>query len=254
MDISDISDEVLTAYLDGEMDAATSERITETIEQNPDLTARLECLQVPMAAIRQSFEKVAALAPDAALLAMIETNSRPAKEAPSDRRWIMLLALGAAASILLVFGMGLLMGRSLLTSDSDRDWRVAVAEYQALYVEDTLRFVDLSLEERRLAVERVVAKLGTDVPLSVLEDLDGLTFKRAQLLEWQGAPLAQFAFLNEVGKPFAFCVTSTIDADQPVETMRLKNLALSSWIKVMVIGGSDSAFNATIAGGLSKKL
>jgi len=39
--------------------------------------------------------------------------------------------------------------------------------------------------------------------------------------------------------------------------MRLKNLALSSWIKgvaFMVIGGSDSVFNATIAGDLSKKL
>jgi len=258
MDMSEISDEMLTAYLDGEIDTETSERITQAIEHDPELASRLRRLQIPMPAIRETFDKVAASAPMSDLEDLINAENEITSGSRLHPGRLAFWGLAAVASILLALGMGMLVGRSVLPSDSDRDWRVAVAEYQALYVEDTLRFVDEDLEERSQGVERVTAELGIDVPHETLEGVDGLAFKRAQILRWQDRPLGQFAFLDDKGEPFAFCATATDDADQPIETTWLKDLAVSSWINggtaFMVIGGTDPSFNATIAERLSGQL
>jgi hypothetical protein len=100
-------------------------------------------------------------------------------------------------------------------------------------------------------IQSVAAKVGAPIRPEALVSLDRLTFKRAQILRWGAAPLAQFAFLSEDGEPFALCATPASDGDQPIIDDKLKGLATSSWIQggvaYMIIGGSDPAFAAAAA-------
>jgi hypothetical protein len=56
-----------------------------------------------------------------------------------------------------------------------------------------------------------------------------LAFKRAQLLEFDKRPLAQFAYLDPAGVPVAFCATRTSEADSPIRAGSCRGLAAAFW-------------------------
>lgn len=250
MEASDISDEMLTAFLDGEADPETSKIIADLMATDPAMAARLDALKIPLPAIREAFDRAMEAAPSATLDGL---QQRPLSDhGGEDRRlwWKKGLQLAAAASVL-AFVIGLSAGRMSLTPDSSEDWRVAVAEYQALYSQDTLGSIDPAATVAEDGIRSVAAKVGAPILPETLASLDQLTFKRAQILRWEKAPLAQFAFLSDRGEPFALCATPVTDADQPIENEELKGLATSSWVKggvaYMVIGGRDPDFAAAVA-------
>lgn len=257
MEASDVTDEMLTAFLDGEMDAETSECIGNLVQKDPALAARLEALQIPMETIRSAFDFAVKTAPTDKLAAVFDGQS-PSRGDEGRRlglRWGRQLAVAAS---ILALAIGVWAGRMTIGLDSDRDWRVAVAEYQALYSKDTLDVIEASAADNDDDVRWVAEKVGAPIELHMLTSLDRLTFKRAQILRWQDAPLAQFAFLSDRNEPIAFCATPTSDADRPMASNIFKGLASSSWIEggvaYMVIGSRDQDFIAGLAEDLSQQL
>ena len=257
MEASEISDEMLTAFLDGEADPATSKIVADLIETDPALAARLDALEIPLATIREAFDRAMEAAPSATLNELLE--SQPQEDVGDDRSprlknrspWLTKgLQLAMAASVL-AFAVGLTTGRLTLPPDSSDDWRVAVAEYQALYAQETLESVDLAPAVAEETIRSVAAKVGAPILPETLASLDQLTFKRAQILRWEKAPLGQFAFLSSRGEPFALCITPVTGGDQPIEGEEMKGLATSSWVNegiaYMVIGGRDLDFAVAVA-------
>lgn len=252
MTTPDVTDEMLTAFLDGEADQKTSSIVAKALEEDPKISARLEALQIPMQALRDGFDLAATATPIAKLTASIDADktepTRLIDQGREIRRPAKLIWL-AAAAVVLSLGLGMVLGRILPAVDGEKDWRGAVAEYQVLYTTETLQLVDRDAAANRKDVERIAGKISANVSFEALDRLDGLTFKRAQVLSWQGNPLAQFAFLRQDGEPIAFCVTATDEADRAIELAELEGLASASWVEegigFMVIGGQDMAFIET---------
>lgn len=212
----------------------------------------------------------------------INRNVQPAKP-HSASQWFKI-----AAALVLGVGLGFAGDLSLRKDGGQaRDWRQAAANYQALYVTETLAFTgavadeerqkrlwqsegvpasrginpetgrNANLDKQRSSIAAISAKLGLPITPEVLQ-APGLDFKRAQLLQFDGRPLAQFAYLDADGAPISFWATRTGDADSPAKTGRYDKLAAVSWNKggygFIVIGAAPIAEIERAASALSTQI
>ena len=186
--------------------------------------------------------------------------------------WRLLAPM--AASVVLAVGLALGLG-ALLARDGAPDadggslmageagWREYVAAYQALYTNATLASVEEDEAARRSELARVGAAIGLDLPLEALDASPAVTFKRAQLLGFEGRPLAQLAFLGGTGDPIALCIIRSGGngageaggAASPVEVATMEGLSTASWsrggFEYLLIGGTDEALIAGLAEGFA---
>lgn len=251
MDDSKISDEMLTAFLDGESDPALAKQIADALVKDPALARRIEALEIPKSTIRQAFDRAMQAAPLERFEATLETPP-PGRNVNGIRQGKRTMVQIAAAAAIMAFALGIAAGRfSWQRPTGDEDWRVAVAEYQALYSPATLESIAPNAAESDHAIQRVATEVGAPIAPSLLKSLEHVSFKRAQILRWRDAPLAQFAFLTHGGIPLAFCATPTREANQSIDHQVLKGLASSSWVvdgmAYMVIGGEDPVLVNAIA-------
>jgi len=227
------TDEELTAWLDGEADAALSARIAAA---GPALDARLEALCFDAAALRAGFDVLLTAAPAA-----------PAMAPPKPAAWRRPAM--AAAIALVCLATGAMLG-DVVREDPLDDWRGYAAAYHRLYVEDTLSGpVDVASAEA--ALERVTTQLGAPITPDALA-VDGLTFRRAQMLGFEGAPLVQIAFTTADGAPVALCVIARPGATpQPISGTRIMDMAAARWAndgyEFLLIGGDDGRLIAAAA-------
>lgn len=219
-DAMDVSNEELVGYLDGELAAERSETIRSALETDPALRRRLDALKMDTKAVRDAFDGLLDQAPATAVF----DGTAPLPSRAIGRRSALV-----AASLLGAVALGFAAGRFSPPTETE-DWRMAVAEYQLLYRSDTLSHLVRQPGELERERARVVAKLGLDIPGSTLMNLEGLSYRRAQLLGFEDAPLVQFAYLDDDEQPLAFCVVPTTAADHPVESQKLKGLAAASWV------------------------
>lgn len=222
------SDAELTAYLDGELDSAARADVEQALSSDPELREQLASLTVPIDTMKDSFNAVLHTAPR---IAPLPTN------APA-RGILPPLALAAALALCAVLGVW------SFSSDRSRqttDWRVAVAEYQVLYVTETLSSADPGPDGGIELLGRMSQVLGHD--LLDARNSDDLDFRRAQILGFNGQPLIQVAYLADETVPVALCITRVGESDQAVETEFLQGLAASHWVSggfgYILIGGTD---------------
>lgn len=233
------SDEELTAFLDGEADAELDSVISAALETDEALRERIAALDIPMAAIAAAFDSVlddAPAMPDmapAAAPVSANTNTRP--------RWgfgiatfVTGLAAGLAVAVFTGFGT---------PEPAPRGWVSFVASYQTLYTTDTLQAVDPSPQDAALQLAAVSKGIGID--LAALPRANGLTFKRAQLLAFNGKPLVQISYLREDGTPVALCIISAGPDAQGLSMGAAEGLGVARWntpgFGFLLIGGQDAA-------------
>ncbi|MEO0991698.1 MAG: zf-HC2 domain-containing protein [Pseudomonadota bacterium] len=238
-----VSDEMLTAYLDGELSDLEQSKIEMALDGDPALRARLDALEIPDDLLKSAFDNALSAAP-AVPEFEIQRNTRGMK-AP----------LGIAAAL----ALGLVVGGFLATDSGDEtgsDWKLAVANYQALYVHETLAATDLDADAAEQTLERLSAQVGRD--LSELGIVDGLDFRRAQLLGFEDAPLVQAAYLSDDQLPFAICVMPVETSDYRPRSEHLSGLAAAHWVEdgfgFLVIGGNSLSVVSDIAEDVSERL
>jgi anti-sigma factor RsiW len=183
-------DELLTGYLDGALDAEQTATVEALLASDPDARQRLETLS-----------KATVGLPDAADALLAEAPAMPSLPAPRDR----LRHLGWAASL----AIGLVMGGLLATAFKDNaltDWRDFAASYHALYTTETLANVSASPATAQQQLQDVGDAIGRD--LTPAAEVDGLEFRRAQLLGFQDQVIVQLAYLTPSGIPVALCIMS----------------------------------------------
>ena len=226
-----ITDETLTAFLDGALDDAEAETVFAALQDDPALADRLAALDLPMEDLRAVMDPITLGAPamPEGILAANDTN------APRHRLWV-------PAAIAVAFAAGLAISGVLQrTPQSQADWVEAVASYQALYVTQTLA----TPRQSDALTQDVLGRAGAafEVALDPALEIEGLTFKRAQMLGWNGGDLLQMAYLTADGTPMALCLTRVDSADHGPVTSVSHALAGVNWVQdgigFYLVGGQD---------------
>lgn len=243
----EFSDEDLSAFLDGEADATLEAEISAALETDEALGERLASLDIPVAAIKQAFDDMMVDAPSLpanffadmpevapiAPAAPANTNARP--------RWgmgIVTFATGLAAGLAVAVFTG--FGTP---EPAQRGWVSFVASYHALYTTATLSGFETSQQEAAVQLASVSEQLGLD--LAALPQAEGLTFKRAQILGFNGKPLVQISFLRDDGTPVALCIIPAGPDEQGLSMGAAEGLELARWnipgYGFLLIGGQEDA-------------
>jgi anti-sigma factor RsiW len=227
MSVSDIStsDARLVAYLDGALGDAEARALEADLAADPALAARLAALDVDLTGLRDEMAGLLARAP-----------AMPAAPAAAPSAPLLQMAAAAAIACALVLG-GLLAGLRL--GAPDEDWRDYAAAYHLLYRPETLA----APFEGDGGIGAVSQVLGRD--LSALATLDGLDFRRAQVLGWEDAPLVQLAYLDAEGRPFAVCLMPGGESPPDMGSVDRHGLATTTLaaagLQILVIGPDGAA-------------
>ncbi|MGB5863582.1 MAG: hypothetical protein WBG95_04725 [Sulfitobacter sp.] len=234
------SDEELAVYIDGQADTGLENRIAAAMRDDPVFAAHVDTLKAPIAAMQEAFA-----------LSTLRAPEMPAylTPAPTPQRSSFVLPLAIAAS----FALG------VVTTNFTRPapgWIDRVASYQALYVEDTLMGKVQDVAVTQLVLEQTQAKLGVD--LDSVPQLDGMVFKRVQILAIDDRTLIQFAYLADDGTTFALCLVRVAEQDRAIKNEQSHALATASWVNngigFVLIGGSDNDRVSDLAQGLSESI
>lgn len=195
------SDEQLVAYLDDQLDTEQRNRVDTAIAEDPALNLRLQWLARSSLPFKEAYDELAQQAPVDRLQAMLDTLPTPARPA-MNRRWFLAAAAGLVVS-------GVLADRLFLSwqsSQKKNNWRGLVADYMALYVPQTLDHLPSDEAAQRAQLKTIDSRLGLNLTPAKLS-LPRPEFKRGQILEYDGAPIAQITYLDPAHGPMALCVT-----------------------------------------------
>lgn len=215
---TDTSDARLVALLDGALADDVAQALRAEIAGDRVRAARLAALDVDLGGLKAEWDGVLAQAPPIYV---------PTYVAGSGSLWRVAAAAVIAGALILG---GMLIG--MRSGEQADDWRDFAAAYHLLYRTETLA----GPMEGDGGVALVSDALGID--LSALAQIDGLDFRRAQILGWEDQTLIQFAYLDAQGRPVALCVM----AANGVETAQVDRHGLptvsfqNDTLQVLVIG------------------
>ncbi|MHC8366614.1 anti-sigma factor family protein [Pseudomonas sp. ZT5P21] len=217
------SDEQLVAYLDDQLDADQRSRIDAAIAADSTLNLRLQWLARSSLPFREAYDEVTHQAPVDRLQAMLDTLPSPARPAMS-RRWFLAAAAGLVVS-------GVVADRLFLgwqSSQRKSNWRGLVADYMALYVPQTLEHLPNDEATQRAQLRTIDARLGLSLLPGQLA-LPRLELKRAQILEYDGMPIAQITYLDPAHGPVALCVTRSNSGSRHIAHERRHEMNVVYW-------------------------
>lgn len=247
-----VSDELLVAYLDGELEARQHRLIADQVSTNPALAARVEALQCADLPFKAAFEAMLDQAPSERLQAMLK--ALPPVQAPAlSRRRFLAVAAGFAVA-------GVVADRVFMSwprAESGQGWRASVAEYMALYTPQTLENLSTDPASQAAQLRSVGAQLGLPLTLGAVE-LPGAEFRRAQILDYDGALIGQLTYLDPRHGPLALCITASKRGAQPVATEQRRGLNVVYWANLshgfMLIGRNPFDDLQAMAGGVERAL
>jgi anti-sigma factor RsiW len=211
--MTELSDELLVAYVDGQLARKQTRAVEKVLDQDDVLAARVDALKHAHARLEAAFE---------AILAGEEMDVSAASVPPEEGIWISpravkaaLAGLGLAAALALVaVGYGwplsltnlgavsLPVTRPPQPSVAAGGWQEEAARAHALLSRESL---EVSLESQAnygFIILQLAETLGTNFKLPNLE-LQGFRFVRAQVLRFGDEPLVQILYLGSEGGPLA---------------------------------------------------
>lgn len=217
------SDEQLVAYLDDELAAEQRQQIDSAIADDPLLSLRVQWLRRSSLPFRKAYDELAQQAPLDRLQARLDAVPSPERPGLS-RRWF----IGGAAAVLVAGGA--LADRLVLgwQAPQAHNWRALVGDYMALYVPQTLEHLPTDEAAHRAQLRTVDARLGLNLSPAGLK-LPGAELKRAQMLEYDGVPIAQIVYLDARHGPLALCVTRSNSGSRPLAHERRHQMNVVYW-------------------------
>jgi len=256
------TDEEIVAYLDDALETDEQKNLRRALADDKDLQKRVAALTFDTDVLRESFEPLLQDAPPIDLSAISTEAStvrtqdnvqrkgsrrkthRPKvsseksqtqkpvelNRSAADRNQNRWLPIAAAASLLAAVAVGsyFVGTQSQLDQSSISDWRVAVADYQRLYVSETLPTGPPDAASRRGQLRHVSDISGFSVTDAMVE-LPNLSFRRAQTLGVDGQTLIQLAFATDAGEPVALCFTPETGSEMPLEQGQIYDMNTVRW-------------------------
>ncbi|MGH8384321.1 MAG: anti-sigma factor family protein [Pseudomonas sp.] len=218
-----VSDEQLVAYLDGQLDTEQRQRIDDAVSQDPMIGLRLQWLNRSSLPFKSAYDELGRQAPMVHLQAMLDTLPAPARPALS-RRWFLAAAAGLVMS-------GVLADRLFIgwqMSQQKENWRQLVADYMTLYVPQTLDDLPTDAVAQRSQLRTIDARLGLRLAHAQLA-LPRAELKRAQILEYDGVPIAQITYLDPAHGPLALCITRSNTGSRHFAQEQRRELNIVYW-------------------------
>lgn len=253
-------DNTLTAYLDGELDAAERAALEARLSREPPLAERLAVLRAGDRGFAPAYDALLEAAPTERMEAMLAgiVARQPVVVSVSQRRGMPRGWLAAVAAVV-IFAAGAAAGYLLpmLRPADPPGWREVVAEYFVLITPETLEII----QNDPASMSAELGVMGDKLELSLSPDalaLGDAELKRAQLYEFRGRPLVQLAYLVDSAEPMALCIIANgrPDADVAFEEREGSNVVF--WTKdglgYMLIGKASRAALEAYAGDLSARL
>lgn len=211
------SDEQLVAYLDEQLSSEERLRIDSALVNDESLEQRLEWLSSSDMPYQSAYADSHDQAPRDRLATML-TEPAPTGSAPWNRRRF----IGAAAGFLLagIAADRLYLGWQTSFPKVATHWRGQVADSMALYTPQTLDHLPNDEASQRVQLQTLGQRLGRALEPAQLK-LPRPALKRAQLLEYNGVPIAQIIYLDPLHGPLALCITrSTVGNRDPAQEQR----------------------------------
>jgi anti-sigma factor RsiW len=215
--MTELSDELLVAYVDGQLARTQSSAVEKVLAQDDVIARRVKAMKRAHRRLEAAFEAV--LAGEEA-----EAASHPIPPSPGLLiPWDTLIKGGLAAAGIVVaiglvfagFGWPLaapdVARKSPASADTNyvgslpKDWREEVARAQALLSRATLEVGLDSQGNRDFVAVQLGRAIGAELAPPDLSG-QGFRFKRAQVLSFGGEPLAQLLYLGKDGAPLAVYV------------------------------------------------
>ncbi|MDA7947397.1 MAG: hypothetical protein MPJ78_07955 [Hyphomicrobiaceae bacterium] len=228
-----VTDEQLVAYLDGMLDDDTAANVEREVKLDRKLEARLDLLRRGDRQFEEAYGALLTEAPEKKLQEILKRVKEPPPEVvppeltrpaprvvggPAQIRsepWGGWRVLAAAIVLLAVFAGGLFSSRLLelpgsqpqMASDTwtKKGWRAAVAEYQSLFITQTLENTGKDAQQRAEGMRAVSEYLGLDLTAEKVT-VGPLQLKRANVLKFGGKKLVQVAYLADGKTPVSFCI------------------------------------------------
>lgn len=258
-----VTDEDLVAYLDGKLQEKDAEWLEREVTMDRALEGRLDLLRRGNRDFAQAYELLLKDAPDKRLkqiLKLVKDPPPPPVKKPEPKPvtarpqmvhsepWGGWRVLAAALALLAVFAGGLVTSRfmelpgelhQLAKAPAVRGWRAAVAEYQALFVKETLANASKDAQAQSANLRAALAYVGLELSVGKVS-VAPLEFKRAEILQFKGKPLVQMAYLLNGDTPVSFCIIKSAKSAHGVMAERREGLNIAHWrssdFGFMVIG------------------
>ena len=237
--MTELSDDLLVAYVDGQLARKQASAVDKVLEQDDILARRVDALKDAHGRLEAAFEAI--LAGEQA-----DAETQPVPRGPGlfiPRDTLVktgLAAAGIAAALVLIvagYGWPLVMPNlssgGIAPADPDyvgsvpATWQEEAARAQALLGRDSLEVGLDSQGNRDLIGFQLARTIG---PRFDLPDLtrDGYRFMRAQLLRFGAQPLAQILYLGSRGAPLALYITKG-EGTQPPAFRRYGGIGGVAW-------------------------
>ncbi len=265
--MTELSDELLVAYVDGQLARDQSKAVERVLEQDEVAAQRVEAMRAAHTRLEAAFD--AMLADELAAMTGIADDPVPERRQSAFgllRRGGAIAFIGGAVCLLMAGAVGGYALRAIpdpsgLTpqarvpvvtgASTARDWQDDVIITHTLFGRDTF---SVGLESQA-NIDLVRFHLGNLVGAEIqIPDLGtrGLTFKRAQVLERQGEVIVQIAYLPLKGEPVALYTRWDEGADTPIALSRSDGMAAAQWrqenLTTLLVGDMPDAAMEKLAG------
>ncbi len=234
-------EDMLSAYVDGELDAAAIAEVEQLLASDPLARRTVETYRETSALLRAAFAEPL----------FANGTNRLIQPQATPRPTPRLLAWAMAASVLAcIIGFG----GGMLWNGHDGNPRTAlldeVTEYHHVLSRESTHLVEVpasqSDEIRRWLGHRIERRL--DIP-----DLTqaGLAFAGARLQVVDGKPVATLYYTRERGTPVAICLTQFEGAADTLQIERRNGFRVASWFDghfaYLVVGDLDAGMARALA-------
>lgn len=254
--MTELSDELLVAYVDGQL-ARKQTRAVEKVLAHDDVSARrVEALKEAHARLEEAFETI--LASEVRELTsyagrMVEPT--PRGNGRTDMVAALLgIGLGAVAALYVlpqvypdisIFGLN-----PKVSTSTTLTWQDAAARAHALLSRAGLEAGLESEADPGLIAFRLAKAIGPAIKLPDLQ-ADGLSFVRAQLLQHEDKSLAQILYLPATGAPLALFAVADEGTKQQPQLGREGAVGMVSWsegdVAYLLAGKQDDALLLRLA-------
>lgn len=264
--MTELSDDLLVAYVDGQLARKQTRAVELVLDQDDVLAARVDALKHAHARLEAAFEAI--LAGEEAEVSAITVPEVDGLVVSWHTVKITLAALAiAAAAALAIAGYGWPISLPGLGSAPQTttppaqtasvattvvgDWQEEATRAHALLSRETVQIGLESQANVDFVSVQLARMLGADAKLPNLE-AQGFLFKRVQTLRFGDEPLAQILYLGLKGAPIAlYAKKGAGDASETLLPGRFGDVNTVSWsedgMSYLLAGAHDDALLMRIA-------
>lgn len=226
--MSELDENTLVAYVDGELDAASAREVEQALENSPVARNTVAKLRASAALVRAAFADALHEPPPPRLVAMLR--------AASTRRRPRTYWLPLAASIALLIGVG--AGAFGLRHFDHVEMAAAqppidrlledVANYHRVYAREQRHLVEVASTETPHIEDWLGRRLKSQLVVPDLQS-QGLAFKGGRLLVFEGRPMAELVYTPADGPPVGLCITFAVAGTAGAATEQRGDLTIAHW-------------------------